>query len=209
MATRVFYRSALSSLTIANQVVRTAALTRGSGVVTLTQASAAAAPLVLIDPTDQLVFAIQVNAFSATTGAYTWNHWGSETNAMANFTAGHGALAEVYNSAGAKRFNLITGASGWRSATEYGTSPAARTPSATEAGDARTINDGDYLVFRPEHGSNGSPASGYSLTFSYNGTSAGADGDSYMDCPDTFTEYAAPAADRVPYSTSMPQLLAQ
>jgi hypothetical protein len=210
VATRVFYTDALSSLTISGFVVRSASLSRGSGVVTKSQDSTATSPLYVVDTgtsgVDRLRFAIQVNAFSATTGNYNWNHWGFESNAMANFTASHSTEnVDVYGSAGTFRFTLVNVGGVWTTTSEYGTSAAVRTPTATKAGTARTINDGDYIVFSPSHNTTGSPAAGYTLNFSYNGTSAGANGDTYMDCPDTFTEYVAPAG--VPRSTPYPQLL--
>jgi hypothetical protein len=202
MATTLYYTDTLSSLAIGSYVVRSMATTRGAGVVTKTRASLSGTVSsdVYDTGTTPLAFAYQVNAYSATTGTHTWNHWGSESNAMANgFAAG---WARVYTNAGVLRFTILAFSS---HASEYTTSPAAYNKSG--AGTAQTVDDGDWIVFLPNQ-SFVSGATGYTVTFSYNGTSAAADGDAYITLADTVTAYTA-AAEQVPYTNPMPQLLAQ
>lgn len=205
MATNLFYTSvAEAGVTIAGLHLYKASLTRGSGVATLADNSAASSQVAVTDDgSTQIGFAIKVNGYSATTGTYTMNHWGLESNAMANFTAGVSAV-EVYDSSGTLRFALV-GVSGWGSAVEYGTASAVRT--GTHAGTAQTVNSGDWIVVQPWHITVGSPAAGFTLTFSYNGATGGADGDTFMTSPDTVTAFTAPA--NPPYTNVYPPLLAQ
>lgn len=211
MPTTFYYEDTTSALSIAGAVVRSLSLTRGSGLVSKTVASNTITPVSVVDSgSTQLGFAIRVNAYSATAGSASWNHWGLESNAMANFSAAMTGLVStmggitVYDNTGAFRFTLWTGGA---SAVEYGTAAAVRTNSGTAS--AQTVDAGDWIVAWPSHeGAGGSAASGFTLTFGYNGTTASANGDSFITLPDTITAYTAAAADQ-PYVNVYPSILAQ
>ena len=208
MATTLFYLDTASSLTISGYTVKLMGTARGSGVVTKTDNSSAASSIAVTDATVPLAFGYQVNGYSATTGTYSFNHWGSESNAMANFGAGADEIAGgaggvvIYDSGGTLRFQIAV-TSG--PSAEYGTSAGAMT--FTKAGTARTVNGGDWIVVFPSHETVGSPAGGFTLNFSYNGTSAAANGDSFITLPDTVSAFTAAA--NPPYVNPMPPLIAQ
>jgi hypothetical protein len=185
MTTTLYYTDTLSALSITGKVVRSMATSRGSGVVTKSQGSVTVLTAVFDTGSTPLCFAYQVGAYSATNAIYTFNHWGSESNAKANNYAGTVGV-DVYTAAGVFRFALAAALT--NTSSEYGTSPAAR--SVMQYGNAQTINDGDWIVVNPAHYFS-SGATGYTDTFSYNGTSAAANGDSYMTSPDTIAAYSA------------------
>lgn len=204
MATNIFYTNVTESgLVVSGRHIYKASLTRGSGVATLADASATGSVAITDDGSTPVGYAMQVNAYSATTGTYTMNHWGLESNAMANFTAGVGAV-RVYDSGGTLRFSLVS-VSGWGSAVEYGVASAVKT--GTNAGTAQTINSGDWIEIEPWHIAAGTAAAGFTLTFSYNGTTGAADGDSFITFPDTVTAFTA--AGNPPYTNVYPPFLAQ
>ena len=205
MPTTLYYTDTLSALTISGKVVRSLSTTRGSAVVTKSQTSDAFPPDSVYDTgTTPLAFAYRVAAYSATTGTYTHNHWGFESSAKANYTASTAAGGSVseYTNAGAYVQTLVAGTS---SATEYGTAAAVR--SFTVAGNARSVADGNWIVAFPTHDAVGTAAAGYTLNFSYNGTTAAANGDAYTTFPDTISPYVA-SADQ-PYISPYIQILAQ
>ena len=76
--------------------------------------------------------------------------------------------------------------------TELGTT-VADTARTTGAATITTLNDGDRLVVKLllDDASGGSMAAGYTVTVSYNGQYAKAEGDSYVICPDTLAVTAA------------------
>jgi len=194
MTTQLFYTDTLASLTISSTVVRSMSTSRGSGVITKTDNSAALGVVKVTDDGSlQLVFAYQVSAYSSTTGTYNFNHWGSESSAMANFgaTADDNVIGgvDVYTNAGVRRFTICADPAGVSA--EYGLTAAVKTFST--AGTAQTINNGDWIVVFPAHGAVGSGAAGFTLMFSYNGTTSAADGDSFVTLPDTVTAFAAAA----------------
>ena len=215
MTTQLFYIDTLSALTISGLVVRSLSLTRGSGVVTKSQASAAAADLQVFDTgSTPLCFAYRVAAYSATTGTYNATHWGSESNATANFTAGtqnnsgvsgHIQGMNEYDNSG---LWVATLCPGMASGVEYTTSAAARNMSL--GGTAGSVADGSWIVIFPQHfQSGGTGSSGKTLTFSYNGTTSAANGDSFITLPDTVTAYTPPVFDPHASINQMQQLLAQ
>lgn len=200
MPTTLYYTDTLSALTISGVVVRSLSTTRGSGVITKTDASASGLLVYVTDNgTTELAFAFRVAAYTSTTGTWTHNHWGLESNAMANFSAGLGFGSERRANDGS--YIAIVGPAPV-STTEYGTAAAARQFSGS--GFVSTFSDGDWIVVYPDHGqTGGTAAAGYTLSFSYNGTTGAADGDSFVTLPDTVTAFARPFVS--PYL----QLLAQ
>jgi hypothetical protein len=187
MATTFYYTDTLETgLTLTGYTLRKASTSRGAGLVTKTQATTNTDPNpieVLDDGTNKLGFAVQVNAFTVSANTTTFNHWNRESNAMANYYA-RGAW-NVYTSAGAARFNMRIVNDG----SELTTTISAKSLT-TLAETSRSINDGDWLVFLPEYFTV-SPATGYTVDFSYGATSADVNGDSYITLFDTVTAYSA------------------
>ena len=109
-------------------------------------------------------------------GSISANLRGSESNAQANATLAVRIL----------RFNAVdnttTTVTLLSSATELGTTEAARTMSATPPSTA--ISAGDRIQFTVAAVNVGSMGGGRTVTFNFNGPTAGASGDSFI----TFTE---------------------
>lgn len=191
MATTLYYEDTLSALAISGFVVRSLSTTRGAALITKTVASSATAPVVVMDTgSTPLCFAYRVAAFSSTTGTYTHNHWGLESSLKANYSAsttgGTGGVL-LYSNAGGLINQLTLGS---LSGTEYATAAGVR--SFTDTGLVRSVADGTWIVVFPAHDAFGViPASGYTLSFGYNGPTAAANGDAYTTFPDTISPYVA------------------
>ena len=187
-----------------NSTVRKLSTSRGAGVVSKTSASAAATNVEIMDSGSlRLLFAIRVNAVSfSSSNSLTANAWGLESNAMANFQPAVYRVL-IYTNAGAYVGQLK---SYYAPASEWGTAAAARNWSAAQS--AVSAADGDWLIYQPLHAEStvGAGASGYTLTWSYSGTTAAANGDSYITTVETITEYVE-SVERVPRFSPYPQLL--
>lgn len=228
MPTTFYFQDDAANVTLSgysHNVKKAVIGSRGSGVVTKTQDTVQTADGNGIeirdsDATSQIVWACQVNGYSQGTGTCTANFWGRESNAMANYTAafgratsgGGGGTADldsailVYDSAGNYRFDILTTPT--ESGTEWGTSADVRNWT-TGACTSRTINDGDWLVFVPAHNVFGASSnSGYTLDFNYNGTTASANGDTYVILPDTITAYTGGVTTARGYAQSQAQIKA-
>ena len=207
MATTLYMTDTLSALSITGVVVRTLSTSRGSGVVTKTQTSVTANTRVFDTGSTPLAFAIRLNAVTLANSAWTVNAWGSESNAMANNGAGTLGGADyvvIYNNDGSVADDTVDQGGG--ASTEYSGVPAAKTPTYTPLSTA--ITDGQWLVIFPNHTNVGAGSTAYTVTFSYSGTSAAADGDSYVIVPDTLTEFGGAPPANPPYRGPYPQLLA-
>lgn len=135
----------------------------------------------------------RVNAVTIS-GAITKNLWGFESAMNAN--AGLQVIIDRCDGSGA----FISTVQNSEHGTELATSSAVRNW-ATGTVTSTTFADGDYIRLRVYANDVGTMASGYTVTISMNGSTAGASGDSYVTFTETITEYV-PAADRVrPIST--------
>jgi hypothetical protein len=143
----------------------------------------------------------RVNAVTIS-GAITKNVWMSESNMSANV----GAQVIIDRCDGSGTF--ISTVENSEKGTELPATTRAAQNWATGTVTSTTFADGDYIRVRVYgNDGGGTMATGYTFDLSTGGTTAAADGDSYVTFTETITEYVAVA--RVPYSTPYPQLLAQ
>lgn len=126
----------------------------------------------------------------------TMNIWASENNMNANYGASVIVWAWV---ASTNTFNQLTSSA---DGVEYNlTTRAAMNWTATPT--SRTLVDGDRIVISYRNAPVGTGASGFTINMSWGGTTAAADGDSYVRFTENLEVY------RVPVSNQIPQLLAQ
>lgn len=208
--------SSFTSSSLTGFVIRSAGMTHGSGVQSTTVASATGVSGIRVpdrsDGTSPLCFAIRVDGFVSTTSdTMLHNTWGLESGMNANAGPTYGdtgsfwGAIEVYTDAGTYRFDLM--GAPINTGGEWGTSAAARTSSPATL-DARTINTGDWLVFHPFHTSaGGSITTGFTLTWSYSGTTDAANGDTYAQFSNTFYAYGQTPVGQTAHRPTMTQAL--
>ena len=143
----------------------------------------------------------RVNAVTIS-GAITKNLWFRESNMAAN--AGAQVIIDRHDSALAFVSTVANHERGVELVVGVDTAENWATGTVTST----TFADGDYIRVRVYINDVGTMASGHTATFNYDGPTAAALGDSYVTFTETIDAYV-PAAPRVPYSTPMPQLLAQ
>jgi len=203
MATRLYLLSAASSEDLGSDE-RQLSATRGGSLATQSTATVAGptSGVFLASGTGTLSWCMRVNAFTLA-GTVTLNFWMSESNMSANVDM-------------AVRVHRYTGASPatFASTPVTGTGVSAELPVTTRAAqnDTRTptstaFNDGDLLVVQVVGDDAGTMATGFTFDLGFNGATAAADGDSWVEFTETVTEYVV-AAERVPRFTPYPQLLA-
>lgn len=133
-------------------------------------------------------------------GTITLNLWMAENNMSAN--VGAQVIIERCDGAG----NVISTIVNTEKGTEVPvTTRAAQNWTATPTSTA--LSAGDRLRVRVLGNDVGTMASGFTFSFGYAGTSAAADGDSFVTFTEAITEQAA-GPERVPRFTPYPQLLA-
>lgn len=137
--------------------------------------------------TQKVSWWLQVNAVTIS-AAITKNIWGAETNMAAN--AGYQFIIERWDAT-----SLISTVQNSERGTEMAVTTRAVNNWNTGTVTSTTFAAGDWLRVYALFNDVGTMASGHSVDTSFGGTSAGADGDSYVTFTETITEFT-PAADR-------------
>lgn len=210
MATTFYPTSTASTATSSTwsfaPAIRVLSLSRGSGVVSVTDNTAAVLAsswangssvgvwgdngntTVLATgaganwPSARIIFVTEpLNAFTLA-GSITINIRALENNAMANYVVGCQIL-KVAASGGAQSHIAFANL-----ASELGTTEAVRSLSVTPS--STSILDGERLVLAIGYAGIGGSASGFTATGFYNGTSGGASGDTFITFTETITEQA-------------------
>lgn len=143
----------------------------------------------------------RVNAVTIS-GTISINWWGNESAMTAN--AKFAVRISRYDSAGAFVSDVVADSNAAHGDdVEASTTNSAHTWTITPTSTA--FSAGDYIRVMWHADAAGTMGTG-SLVLRYAGTSASADGDSFVTFNETIEAYT-PAADRVPYATPYPQLL--
>ena len=142
----------------------------------------------------------QVNAVTIS-GAITKNFWMSESNMSAN--VGAQCIIDRCDSAG----TFVSTVENSEKGTELPVTTRAAQNWNTGTVTSTNFADGDYIRVRVYGNDIGTMATGFTFDLSAGGTTAAADGDSYVTFTETIVAYTPPVA-RVPKSTPYPQLLA-
>ena len=196
MPTVFFLRSDTSDLG------KQARVTRGAGVATIVDDSSAThlSSFGLGTTTAgggaQIYFATEsLNAFTLSANPVI-TYRAQESNAMANHGIGNTNLFRC-ESDGSGAENIGTGA---LPSVELTTSEASSTETITLTAPPYSITAGQrfYFLIRWRAGVGGTAASGYTLTFSYNGTSGGGSGDAFVTFSETITEQGGAAPTSAP-----------
>ena len=140
----------------------------------------------------------RVNAVTIS-GAITKNFWMAESNMSAN--VGAQVIIDRCDSSGA----FISTVHNSEKGTELPVGTRAAQNWNTGTVTSTTFDDGDHIRVRVYGNDVGTMASGFSFNMAVSGTTAAADGDSYVTFTETITAYSA--VPRVPRFTPYPQLL--
>ena len=166
---------------------------RGSGLTSSSTATVAGAtPGVEVGTVPLVWYSPPLDADITISGSVTWNLWADETSMNAN-VAINGRLEKISGSTGT--ITLIdqtartteVGFSGSRTVQNFSETPAAGV----------ACNRGDRLRVRIFADDAGTMASGFSFSFGYNGTTGGADGDSFITLTENLSFASEPAGSQV------------
>lgn len=179
---------------------------RGAGLTVATKDTSTFRGTMTRDTTGDVALAWWTQPLEAVTisGTVTFNVWMAENNMSANVDA----EVEIFRTNGAGELvsyeNIVTSAKG----TEVPVTTRAA-QNWTAAPTSRTLSAGDRILISVYAGDTLAQASGFTCTLGFGATSAGVDGDSWIQFTETIVEQggggpAAPHPRRNPY----PQLLA-
>lgn len=170
---------------------------RGSGVQALSSNTVAGPTAgVAVGASSETVWiSAPVDADVSIAGAITGNFWASESNMSANV-----AINFVVDVIRATDMSIVEIARSTRT-TEVAVTTRAVNNFTVTPGAAVTVNKGDRIRIRPfADDSTANMGSGFTFSLGWGGTSAGADGDSYVSFTETFgfmDETAAPGGSQV------------
>ena len=184
MATQFFFKGATQGPVVADLSSDTdigLALTRGTSLITDTRLSVAG-PTGGLQVPQTSTWWYQVNAVTIS-GSITANLWMHQSNMAAN--SGAQIIIDRCDSTGAFVSTVWNSEKG----TELSTSTAVQNWSGTPTSTA--FSAGDYIRARVYfNDAGGTMASGYTLSFGYQGATGGASGDSYVTFTETIDAYA-------------------
>lgn len=142
---------------------------------------------------------VRVNAVTIAS-AITKNFWMAESNMAAN--VGAQVIVDRYDGSAV----FVSTVQNSELGTELPVTTRAAQNWATGTVTSTTFSDGDYIRVRVYGNDVGTMASGHTFNLQTGATSAGVDGDSWIEFTETITEYVA--STRVPRFKPYPQLLA-
>lgn len=174
-----------------NQTLRT---TRGSGTASISTSTVAGTTNgveIASTGTPLAWISAPLDADVTISGSVTWNLWASESNMSAN-VAINGRLEVIDGATGAITLIDQTARTIEVAVTTRAVNNFSETPAAGVA-----CKRGDRLRVRVFGDDAGTMASGFTFDFAYNGTTASADGDSFITLTENLTFVATPAGSQV------------